>query len=201
MQRKFMGVPSTFGRHCTEGRAAKRILERKDEFLKCPEHRFYAAANRLQLLTSGEPHDVFAADIFYHQSCYLKFAVNVKYQREQLDNDDRDLGVDLMNEFFGHVRMKVLREKNTYLLSDLMRDILNMSEERGICPPINHTSALKKKIVNEFQERIGFYSTVNQVIVYSNDMNPLDYTAATIKGHGLRDEDLKRACATMIKRK
>eukprot|EP00795_Rhopilema_esculentum_P013856 gene13856-4798_t len=52
---------------CTEGRAAKRILERKDEFLKCPEHRFYAAVNRLQLLTSGESHDVFAADIFYHQ--------------------------------------------------------------------------------------------------------------------------------------
>ena len=76
-----------------------------------------------------------------------------------------------------------------------------MSEEHGICPPINHTSALKKKIANEFPERIGFYSTVHQVIVYSNDMNPLDYTAATIKGHGLRDEDFIRACATMIKRK
>ena len=35
---------------CTEGRAAKRIVERKDEFLKCPEHRFYAAANRLMCL-------------------------------------------------------------------------------------------------------------------------------------------------------
>ena len=31
---------------CTEGRAAKRILERKDEILKCPEHR---------LLRSCEP--------------------------------------------------------------------------------------------------------------------------------------------------
>ena len=107
-----------------------------------------------------------------------------------------------MNEDFGHFHMKVLRKKsNTHKISSVMRDILNMSEEHGICPPINHTSALKKKIVNEFPERIGFYSTVHQVIVYANNMNPLDFTAATIKGHGLRDEDLIRAWAKMIKRK
>ena len=95
-----------------------------------------------------------------------KFTVNIKYQREELDNDDRDMGVDLMNEFYGHVRMKVLRGKNAYLLSDHMRDILNMSEERGICPTVNHASPLKKKIANEFPGRIGFHSTVHHVIVY-----------------------------------
>ena len=70
-----------------------------------------------------------------------------------------------------------------------------------IQPPIASTSVLKKRLASEFEDTLGFYSTGRVVIVYSSDMNPLEYTAATLKGHGLRDEDLVRACAKMIRRK
>ena len=31
--------------------------------------------NRLLILESGASHDLFAIDVYYHQSCYIKFAL------------------------------------------------------------------------------------------------------------------------------
>lgn len=78
---------------------------------------------------------------------------------------------------------------------------MNLSEERGVDAPVSHTSVFKKKLMSYFPGRLGFFSSGRQVIVYSSDMNPLKYTEATLKGHGLRDEDMIRACAAMIRRK
>ena len=38
-------------------------------------------------------------------------------------------------------------------------------------------------------------------MIYSSNVNPLEYATATLKGHGLRDEDMIKACAAMIHRK
>ncbi len=69
---------------CERSKSANRLLERKEEYIQDKEHHFYAAANRLQLVTSGQSHDIFVIDIYYHQSCYLKFAINE--QRRQKTN-------------------------------------------------------------------------------------------------------------------
>ena len=61
---------------CTEEKAAERLLNRKEEYLKDKDGKHFAAANRLQMIISGECHGIFAADVYYHNSCYLKFAVN-----------------------------------------------------------------------------------------------------------------------------
>ena len=37
------------------------------------ESRFFHAAKRLDILLSGSAHNIFAADVFYHQSCHIKF--------------------------------------------------------------------------------------------------------------------------------
>jgi len=39
------------------------------------------------------------------------------------------------------------------------------------------------------------------VVVHSSDMNPCDYTVSTLKGHGLRDNNLIRVFARMMKGK
>ena len=62
-------------------------------------------------------------------------------------------------------------------------------------------SFLKRRILEEFEDKISFYPTGRQVIVYSSDVNPCDYSESTLKGHGLRENDLIRAFAKMIKGK
>ena len=172
--------------HCERNKSANRLLERKEEYIQNKEHRFFAAANRLQLAISGQSHDIFAIDVYYHQSCYLKFAINEQRRQKQIDDDLEDIQNDVMSEIFGKILTKILREKQAFLLSDLLRDVMNLSDEKGVDSPVNNTAALKKKLVGVFSERLGFYSSGRQVIIYSSDVNPLEYATATLKGHGLR---------------
>ena len=37
--------------------------------------KFHEAATRLYMITGYENHGFFAADIYYHNSCYIKFAL------------------------------------------------------------------------------------------------------------------------------
>ena len=60
---------------CSTENASVRLKQRQDIFLGNLDHRFYTAAGRLDRLLSGGSHDIFSADIFYHQSCYIKFAI------------------------------------------------------------------------------------------------------------------------------
>ena len=66
---------------CTEERAGNRIKERTSIFLKDEDSRFHNAAIKLQILLAGS-HDVYAAKVYHHESCYLKYAVNkIKYNK------------------------------------------------------------------------------------------------------------------------
>ena len=62
-------------RRCDSDNTAKKILSRKTVLLDLKEHRLYPAAKRLDVILSGY-HDIFAADVHIHQSCYLKFSTN-----------------------------------------------------------------------------------------------------------------------------
>ena len=99
---------------CEKDRSATRLLQRKEEYIQDSEHRFFSAANRLQLAISGKSHDIFAIDIYYHQSCYLKFAVNEQGRQKRIDEDLDDLKTDIMNEVLAKIRMKILREKQAF---------------------------------------------------------------------------------------
>ena len=39
------------------------------------EIRFFQATKIFDIIFSGNAHDVFAADVFYDQSCYIKFLI------------------------------------------------------------------------------------------------------------------------------
>ena len=186
---------------CTEERAANKLLKRKDEYLKDKSHRYHTAANRLELILSGKSHDIFAVDVYYHNSCYLKFAVNANTKLGEKNEIEEEIAADVLKEFLGKMKMKVLREKNAYLLRELLEDLKNMSEENGVIPIVKHTVELKRRILEEFEDKISFYPTGRQVIVYSSDVNPCDYSESTLKGHGLRENDLIRAFAKMVKGK
>ena len=44
-------------------------------FLQDPASTFREAATRLYMKIGYETHDIFAADVYYHNPCYIKFAL------------------------------------------------------------------------------------------------------------------------------
>ncbi len=83
-----------------------------------------------------------------------------------------------------------------------MKDIGYASEEVGLdASIISDTRTLRRKIEEEFGEHISFRSASKYVLVYASDTNPCDYAVATLRGQGLRDDDLIRAFGRMIRRK
>ena len=78
---------------CTEERAGNRIKERASIFLKDEDSRFHNAAIKLNILLAGSK-DICAADVYYHQSCYLKYAVNkIEGNAESNENEKHYLQI------------------------------------------------------------------------------------------------------------
>ena len=175
------------------------MQERRVIFLKDTQHRFNSAANRLLLLESGPCHDIYAIDVYYHQSCYIKFALAPTTKKEQQDKRLEDHEKDIQGMFFIAVRMKIVHQKNAYLLNDLLKYYQNVFVEEDCKPLLSDTRSLKRKLLQEFNNDLGFFPTGRYVIVHAADINPCEFTVATLRGHGLRDNDLIKAFATMLK--
>ncbi len=110
---------------------------------------------------SGDAHDIFAVDVFYHQSCYLKYAFSKSVEEEVISiNSEREHHT--MEAFFHKIKTKILRDKCAYLLNELLNDIKVLSEEQGLeTPVINCTKSLKRKLICQFEENISFSHLVN----------------------------------------
>ena len=51
-----------------------------------------------------------------------------------------------------------------------------------------------------FQDTIGFYRTGKHVIVYSQNVNPCQYSISTLEGFGVRADNMIKHFANFIKR-
>ncbi len=186
---------------CSQEKSRNRILERTELFLSMPEHRFNAAARRLKLLQSGQSFDLYSIDVYYHQSCYLKFAVNPLTQKEEEDAAYDERRKQTLADFFKAVRIKILRKKHAFLLHDMLADIKSFSEEQDIAPVINHTVALKRDLIAEFGEDIAFFPSGKYIIVHASNMNPCQYSIATLQGRCLRDDEFVKSFSNFIRLK
>ena len=84
-------------RCCEEG-ARRKLLDRINVFLQDPATKFHVAATRLYKKTGHESHDFFVADIYYHNSCYIKSAL--KKIEQTVDGTVELLENDIAREFF-----------------------------------------------------------------------------------------------------
>ena len=75
-------------------------------FVKDTEHCFNSAANRLLLLESGPCHDIYAIDVNYHQSCYIKFPLAPTSKMEQQTKLLEDNVNDIQRKFFYRCKNK-----------------------------------------------------------------------------------------------
>ena len=67
-------------------------------FLQDPATNFHEAATRLYIKIGYEAHDFFAADIYYHNSCFIKVAL--KKVEQTVDDTVELLENDILEEFF-----------------------------------------------------------------------------------------------------
>ena len=188
-------------RRCDTKVTANKLMSRKDYFLRDKSSKHYAAGRRLHLLLNGQCHDIFAVDIYYHQSCYITFALKPETQ-EEIVKEKRNQENDVLETFLYKVKTQIIRDKNAFLLNELLRDVERLSEELGLeTPALTDTRSLKRFLLKELEDDIAFFPSGKLLVVHSPEVNPCEYSVATLRGFGLRDEDLSKSFGRMLRRK
>lgn len=95
---------------CTDEKAGKRLQERREIFLKDKQYRFNSATSRLFLLESGPCRDLYAIDVYYHQSCYIKFALAPTTKKEQQVQRLKERANDVQGLFFTAIRKNIVHQ-------------------------------------------------------------------------------------------
>ncbi len=106
--------------------SATRLREALDRQIAGVQNCYFQAAQRLKLLQCSQSHDIFAIDVYYHQSCYLKF---IKTEKDTTDDNKKiqeDMQAMVLAEFDITIKVKILGKKCAYLSSCLLKDIKNM---------------------------------------------------------------------------
>ena len=183
---------------CEKDEASSKIKDAMTIYVDDEQHRFHKAAKRVNLLQSGQSHDVYSAELYYHQSCYRSF---VRIPVNKLMAEDFDDEISVLNDFFTSIRLNILRDENAYLLTQLLDDWIHLCSTRGIVTLITRTNQLRKRMEDKFGDDLGFFPSGKYVIVYSTWLNPCQYSVSTLMGAGLRYIDIAKGFAAMVKRK
>ena len=78
---------------------------------------------------------------------------------------------------------------------------MKLYENYGICPLIDNTKDIKRRLIEKVDEKIGFFFSVKQLIVFSIEFNSCQYSVATLDDFGLSNNDVIRSFARMVGRK
>ena len=90
---------------------------------------------------------------------------------------------------------------SAFLLSNSLKELMKLYENYGICPLTDNTKELKRRLTKKFEEKIGFFPWGKQLIVFSIEVNPCQYSVATLDGFGLSDNYIIRSFDRMVRRK
>eukprot|EP00794_Sanderia_malayensis_P006503 gene6503-7248_t len=159
-----------------EPRAEAKLLGVMEENELSNDPILQNAAKRLKLHSAAG--DLLARELEYHRSCYLYFTVR-----------------------------PVKKNENESSLDMLLEDMQTLYDEHMV--PLTyrktHTSQIKELIFSKLGDKVGFTRAAgvhgSGNIIYSASVNPLDYSLATIRGAGLRDNEIIKVFAKMINRK
>ena len=130
-------------RRCDSSECAKKISNKKEVILGLIDHKLFSAAQRLDISLSGF-HDIFAADVYIHQSCYIKFVIN-PVEPKSLDEEREEKEADILSLFKYKIRTKIIRDKEAFLLHELLIDVSSISTEQELSDsPIRETRTLRR---------------------------------------------------------
>ena len=186
---------------CSEEKAALKLKTLVTKKMLDEQDRHYEAAKRIDILLNGASYDVFAADVYYHKKCYASFSYSYDKKETLAYNAEQERKV--MGYFDEMIRRRVIQDKESFLMTELLKDFAEISSDFGLSePPIRQTKYLKTHIEQTFPDEIAF-SKVGQKkqVLHSNTVGPVTYVEAALKGHGLREFDLTKAFARLVRRK
>ena len=78
------------------------------------------AGERLDILLSRASYDIFAVDVFYHKLCYASFTCHKASSGLEKKTEESLKKQKVLEEFFSLTFKHILRDKEAYLLSDLL---------------------------------------------------------------------------------
>ena len=87
----------------------------------------------LDIKLSESSLDIYAADIFYRQSCYIEYV----YSRPSSILDNKlnyveNICKTVLEIFFSNVRIIIIYKEEAYFLQELLKDISIISETHGL---------------------------------------------------------------------
>ena len=125
------------------------------------------------------------------------------------EETDSDEAAPVLSLFLRNVEIQIIADQDAFLLHELCQDCKEISAEFGLGdsppppppPALRHSYRVKEILIKHFGEKIRFSNVGKYVAVHSSAVNPLTYTAATLKGHGLREENVIKCFANLVRRK
>ena len=140
---------------CEMTKAQERLIDRSKYYIDNSTNRFHEAANRFNILRNGQSFDNFAIDIYYHKSCYIKFAINSPAPSDKpLGCNVKDAVSDVMNDFYRTIRIRIIKNKEAYLLHHLHSYLKMLCDEYGIEPVYEHSVSLKRELLRQFRDDV-----------------------------------------------
>ena len=97
---------------CSQNSALEKLEKAKANHLNNSISSYHSAALRFEMATSGEAHDIFAADIYYHKSCYngfIKFTEEVTLSEQEFIKKEKMDAV--LYNFLRYLKQKIIMEK------------------------------------------------------------------------------------------
>ena len=190
---------------CEMDKAKERLIERSKVYKTNENSRFYEASCRFNILCNGQSFDPFAVDIYYHKSCYIKYAINPVTNHEE-DIDDRNnerllLINEVMEKFKRTIRIRIVKNKEAFLLHHILGYLKDLCEDYNIAPIHEHTVSLKRKLLKNFKNDLDYFPSGKYVIVHYSSMIPCEYSLALLKGQGLQDKDHILSFANYLRKK
>ena len=76
----------------------------------------------------------------------------------------------------------MFKDKKETLLIDLLGDISDLSEEGGLEQVATSEKSLRPVTVKNVEEMVSFQNVGKRFMIYSSNVNPCVYIAATLKG-------------------
>ena len=87
-------------------------------------------------------------------------------------------------------------------MHELLKDVKYLSDEHDLETPfIEHTSSLKRYLVQAYSNDIAFFPSGKYLLVHPIDINLCTYSIVTLHSSVLRDNDLTKAFWRMLRRK
>ena len=105
---------------------------------------------------------------------------------------------DVLDLFKYRITTKTKKDKEAYLLHELLKGIKYLSEEHDCKTPfIEHTSSLKRYLEQEYSNEIAVFPS-RKYLVHPININTCTYSVTALHDCGLRDTDLTKAFGRMF---